>query len=310
MTTELVHATLRAALQWMDSVGASGSLRAAGTNPGALFFERGRLYFATVDGKPMSGAELAEADIDRTLWQEASTRPGARLNFVEELIAVGCERASIERFVRRRIEMAVATIGLESGPIQVGKGRHGFGSEISFSPRDVADLGDETDATGDRRATINEDSLVSLATVPAMSDVTVDGRTWNAITALLAPARYAEISQQIGLDSAAALTAELSARGLLTVIESHQPPDPWIESAPSERSPEQPLGEPRPVKASLFDEEPPAGGFDDETDEYVPDRVGRQAYAAMASMRAAASEPAPQEKARALRRLIEAVKGL
>ena len=302
MTTEVVHASLLEALRWIGAATSTGSLRVGGANPASLFFDHGRLYFATVDGYPMSGSELADASIDRGLWQQASTRPGAKLHFVDELVAVGCHRSSIERFIRNRLETAIATIGLHTGPVEVGKGRHGFGAAVSFRPDEVVDLG----SRGRLAPIANEDSLVSLATVSPTSTITIDGASWNSLTRIFAPARYAELSLRLGLDATADLTADLSARGLLNVVESHQPLDPFTQSSAPHN--DQPASRP-PVKASLFDDAP-AFGFDDDNDEYVPDKVGRQAYAAMASMRASAAEPPPQEKARALRRLIEAVKGL
>lgn len=307
MTTELVHSSLLKALRWIDSTNASGSLRVAGENPGALFFDQGRLYFATLDDTPMTGTELVDAGIDRGRWQMASTRPGARLRFVDELLAVGCDRSSIERFIVNRLTTAIDHIGLGSGPVQIGTGRHGFGAAVSFRPDQVAQI--DADVSLNRPA-INEDSLVSLGTVAASSSVTIDGRTWNSLTQLLTPARYAEISQRLGLDDTAALTLDLSTRGLLNVVESHQPADPWAETSVTVAEEDPPT--PTPLKASLFDDRPARVTIDDsdDSDEYVPDKVGRQAYAAMASMRASAAEPPPQDKARALRRLIEAVKGL
>jgi hypothetical protein len=317
MTTELVHASLLEALRWSGSEQATGSIRVEGSSSGSLFFDAGRLYFGMVDGSPMSGSELSTAGIDRGLWQEASTRQGARLNFVEELLAVGCDRLAIERFILNRLEMVIDRLGLQAGPVRVARGRHGFGAAISFAPHRLVELGDETPIEP-----IDDDSLISLASVAPTSSVTVDGETWNLLVGLFTPARFAEIGRELGRESALRLTSALSSRSLLTVIESHRPSDPWT-------MPRQGVDEGAPTaKPSLFDgpgtgsptdvtierdlgrsgAEYPAA--DEDNDEYVPDKVGRQAYAAMASMRASVAEPAPQDKARALRRLIDAVKGL
>jgi hypothetical protein len=316
---ELVHASLLDALRWIGSERATGSIKVEGSSSGSLFFDSGRLYFGMVDGSPMSGLELSSAGIDRGLWQEASTRQGARLNFVEELLTVGCARPSIERFILNRLEMVIDRLGLHTGPVRVARGRHGFGAAISFAPDRIVELGDPDPM---EHEPLDDDSLISLASVTPGSSVAVDGDTWNLLVGLFTPARYAEIARELGRESALKLTSALSSRSLLTVIESHGPSDPWA-------MPRQEVDERAPTaKPALFDRpdhrsptddaiapdlgpsrtEYPAA--DEDNDEYVPDKVGRQAYAAMASMRASVAEPAPQDKARALRRLIDAVKGL
>lgn len=309
MTAGLVHASLDEALRWVGSELPTGSLRVHGACPGSIFFDQGRLYFATVDNRPMSGADLADAGIDRTLWQRASTGADARLNFVTELLAAGCDRRAIERFVLHRLEKAIDEIGLESGPVEIGRGRHGFGAAISFSPAQLDCLAHHA---AQEQRTLEDDALVSLVTVNPTTSVSLDGRTWNALAQLFSPARFAEIREVLGSETAATLTAALTTRSLIGVVEPHRSEDPWRPPPPTAVSP------PRlpAAKPALFDDEPPAASIhaaaydDEDDDEYVPDRVGRQAYAAMASMRASVAEPPAPEKARALRRLIEAVKGL
>ncbi len=310
MASELAHASLTAALRWVESTGATGSMKVEGTRTGSLFFESGRLYFASVEGVAMSGSELADAGIDRTLWQSASQQPDARLNFVDELIGIGCPREAVERFVRRRLETTIELLTLSAGPVETSKGRHGFGTSVSFLPSEIVAIPRPSDPPLSR---VDDDALVSLANVHPQAVITLDGEAWNALTVLLSPARFVELVEELGAERARHLVTSLDAHDLVTVVRPQDASDRWVEQdaaridddTPSERS----LIDEPPAASTLFGERTAPEAQED--DEYVPDRVGRQAYAAMASMRASSrSEPPPQEKARALRRLIEAVRGL
>lgn len=311
MASELAHASLTAALRWVESTGATGSMKVEGSQTGSLFFESGRLYFASVEGVAMSGSELADAGIDRTLWQSASQQPDARLNFVDELMGIGCPRAAVERFVRRRLESTIELLTLSAGPVATSKGRHGFGTSVSFLPSEIVAIPGPSDPPLSR---VDDDALVSLANVHPQAVVTLDGEAWNALTVLLSPARFVELVEALGGERARHLVTSLDAHDLVTVVRPQDASDhrwaeekaaPLDDDTPSERS----LIDEPPAASTLFAEQAAPEAQDD--DEYVPDRVGRQAYAAMASMRASSrSEPPPQEKARALKRLIEAVRGL
>jgi hypothetical protein len=208
-------------------------------------------------------------------------------------------------------------------------GRHGFGTAISFAPSEVLAL-EETQPT--RPA---DDGLISLTSVPGMSTVEIDTSTWNAIAALIPPARFIELVEQIGESRATAAVDDLQRRNLASVIDPGHGAGSWGDDHSNDglddrdtgsiptRSPDtqshethreaihDPLPDGPPNRSTVFDEDGSATrSWSDDEEEYVPDQVGRQAYAAIASMRASRTDPPPQEKAHALRRLIEAVRGL
>ena len=300
----LTKAALIAALERIESTGTTGSLRIdTGDGGGALFFDRGRLYFGTIDGHALTTQELNDAGIDRSLWQAGAARPEARGNFVRELIALGCHRDAVARFVRNRLVLCLTTFAAaESGTFGPANGRHGFGTEVSFAPSELLpELLVDLD--------IHADTLVSLKRTRD-DEVTVDRDVWNTIVTMVTPQRFEELTKSVGATDTKHAIVSLEQRGLLTLIQSESQP---AERRRSEHQP--PTFAPKPVQSSPADwgaPEPHSAQDSTDTDdeEYVPDKVGRQTYATIASLRASRTEPPPQEKARALRRLIEAVRGL
>jgi hypothetical protein len=285
----------------------TGSLRFDGHDQVALFFDDGRLYFAVAGTRALTAQELAAAGIDHRLWQAAGGRPGAKGRFAEELLDLGCDRAAVERFVDARLAGCIAA--LRAGSIDGytrTSGRHGFGAAVSFG------VDRYLTTTSARFA---DDTLVSLDRDIA-SPVTLDVDTWNALAGLVAPMRFAELSDVLGTATATRTVSRLEHLGVVSIVSSHtadETPCHPAEDAPGEVAasatttyhPAEAPGE-RPIPSNPFD----SYDADDDYEEYVPERVGRQTYAAIASMRANRAEPPPQEKAHALRRLIEAVRGL
>jgi hypothetical protein len=287
---------LRELFEQLDTGAATGSLRLAGPETtGTLFFDSGRIYFAVIEGRALTPAELRAAGIDHVMWQQAGSRPGAKGRFAEELMALGCPRDAIERFVFSRVT-ALLDLLTDAAHVEAtsGSGRHGFGTAISIP------AGRFFEPT----AGFPEEMLVSLSRCHG-SEVTLDASIWNGIASLFAPMRFAELAESLGASAASALVHSLETRGLVDLVDGSAPTG---DGADVDVEAEAETGEVVPDTSS------PGGLFDrpedDEYEEYVPERVGRQAYAAIASMRASAAEAPPQEKAHALRRLIEAVRGL
>jgi hypothetical protein len=281
----------------------TGALRFAGQTPASLFFEAGRLYFAVSEGQALTAKELTAAGIDHTMWREAGRRPGARGNFAEELLDLGCDRSAVEQFVDSRLAACIAALRVT--PVDGftrSNGRHGFGTAVAF------DVDRYLIAWSARFA---DDTLVSLDRDIA-TPVTLDAPTWNALAGLVAPMRFAELAAILGADGADRTVSTLERLGLVSIVSSHTtggaPGEGTADTAPSfEGTHEAPgTSHGRPLPSSPFAND----DADDEYEDYVPERVGRQTYAAIASMRANRAEPPPQEKAHALRRLIEAVRGL
>jgi hypothetical protein len=186
-------------------------------------------------------------------------------------------------------------------------GRHGFGTAVAF----------EVDRyLIEPPARIPDDTLVSLIR-DVTAPVTIDAATWNALAGMVAPMRFAELADALGADTATRTVATFDRLGLVSIVSPHAPGEVPEESVaevqPSTRSPHEATAHGRPIPSSPFDNDAETAAkdaTDDDYEEYVPERVGRQTYAAIASMRANRAEPPPQEKAHALRRLIEAVRGL
>ncbi len=279
----------------------SGTVRFAGQSPASLFFEDGRLYFAVSDAQALTAKELAAAGIAHTLWQEAGGRPGAKGRFAEELMHLGCDRNAVERFVDARLAGCIAALrdGALDGYTR-GNGRHGFGASVTF---------DVDRYLSERPPRFADDTLISLDRSMS-SPVTIDATTWNALAGLVAPMRFAELSDVLGAAGAERAVSSLERLGLVSIVSSHTTGDAPSATTAEPPSPARSNETPEPTPAHPI----PSGMFADDTDddyeEYVPERVGRQTYAAIASMRANRAEPPPQEKAHALRRLIEAVRGL
>lgn len=270
----------------------TGAVRFSGSASGTLFLDHGLIYFAAIDGRPLTAVELANAGIEHRMWQEAGSRPGARGHFADELISLGCSVQAIESFVDERVTELVSTLRTEgAATVERTTARHGFGATVCLDPMRYV------------RAPVEAqpDTLISLDRISSPT-VTIDRVAWNAIASLVAPFRYAELAAAV--DDPAHALASLEQAGVITTVQSAAHTGEPVP-APDEE----------PVVCDQGDSEPPHELFPDEDDdyeEYVPDRVGRQAYAAIASMRASArtAEPSHGEKTHALRRLIEAVRGL
>lgn len=277
----------------------TGAVRFNGVASGTLFVDRGIIYFAAIDGRPLTAAELANAGIEHRMWQEAGSRPGARGHFADELMALGCPRHAIESFVDERIVELVSKIRTDGATsVDRTEARHGFGATVGLDPLRYV------------RSTVvpQPDTLISLDRTSAAT-VTIDRVAWNAIAELVAPFRYAELAAAV--EHPSQVVAALEQAGLITTVRSDTDGrDPDVDRPPA---PEVGAVEPEPgvptdsdLPRQLFPDD------DEDSEEYVPDRVGRQTYAAIASMRASAraAEPSHGEKTHALRRLIEAVRGL
>jgi hypothetical protein len=277
----------------------TGAVRFNGVASGTLFLDAGLIYFAAIDGRPLTAVELANAGIEHRTWQEAGGRPGARGHFADELMALGCPRHAIESFVHERVVELVSTIRTEGATSTDRTGaRHGFGATVGLDPLRYV------------RSTVvpQPDTLISLDRTSAAT-VTIDRIAWNAIAELVAPFRYAELAAAV--EHPAQVVAALEQAGLITTVRSDSDGRgldvdhaPAAEVGSMESEPEAPTDS--DIPRQLF------SGEDDDFEEYVPDRVGRQTYAAIASMRASAraAEPSHSEKTHALKRLIDAVRGL
>ncbi|MGF1665486.1 MAG: hypothetical protein ACFCVC_04355 [Acidimicrobiia bacterium] len=285
----------------------TGSIRFAGPDPTSLFFDDGRLYFAVSGAQALTAQELATAGIDHRLWQEAGGRPGAKGKFAEELLDLGCDRRAVERFVDARLAASIATLRASAvDGYTRSSGRHGFGAAIAFEVERYLP---------EASARFADDTLISLDR-DVTSPVTLDAATWNALAGLVAPMRFAELSDVLGASAATSTVGRLERLGVVSIVSSHtagdEPDEPAKDAVVDDLASSGTQGD----RAGTSSDRPiPSNPFkpydaDDDYEEYVPERVGRQTYAAIASMRANRAEPPPQEKAHALRRLIEAVRGL
>lgn len=303
---------LKQLLTSVESESASGSVTFEGDVAGSMFFDSGRIYFAVLDGHPLTVDELTAAGIDQTMWQRAGEQPRARGQFAEELMALGCAKDAIERFILERISTCVKAIGEANRVTMVrGTGRHGFGSIVSF------DAGRFLPPVPSTSIQYTDEILVSLSRTDRRH-LTLDGEIWNALITLIPPMRFAEVSKALGTTAAGDMLRALEGAGIVTLVSPPQAPNEPTNGTTDEPTNQQVSSEPAVSVPGPADEpEPPItpnpfawSDTEEEYEEYVPERVGRQAYAAMASMRASRAEPPPHERAHALRRLIEAVRGL
>lgn len=223
-------------------------------------------------------------------------------------MALGCPREAIERFIVDRITTCLKAIGEANRVTMVrGTGRHGFGSSVSF------EAGQFLAAVPSPSSEYTDEILVSLSRTDRRH-LTLDGEIWNALITLIPPMRFAEVSKALGSTAAGDMVRALEGAGIVTLVSPPQAAsEPAAEPAAEQWSGSESV---ESLSGSADDSEPPGpnpfawSDTEEEYEEYVPERVGRQAYAAMASMRASRVEPPPHERAHALRRLIEAVRGL
>lgn len=320
------------ALSWVGLTSATGSLKVDASTGGTVFFDKGEIYYATVDDRPLRMAELEQAGITQSQWRQASQRPNAKVDFGAELLAIGVPRSRIEQFITSRIVEAVKGLAaLETGTFEVLQGRHGFGLTFSVDVKEILEIvGGEREISS--RQVADDDTIVFSRT--ATGNVVLNPVQWSVLASLVSSTDYATMQRLSDANSALSLIEHLEGLGLAKV-ESHTspsvPPSPSSWWAPGDDDIDTAstyenstwADESLDTSVGSFKEIVPNQGVSDQDlpqrehdtrkrdDAHLFDGLdiapGKAAYEDIARLRAIQY---PDVKAGAIRKLIEAVRGL
>jgi hypothetical protein len=181
-------------------------LRGAGkTGRGAVYFQKGEVYYAYSRGADNLGNALVKSGIvTANDWKAASAQAGAKRTVGEILINKGVDRTRLEDFLRERIEEAVFDLfRWEQGRFDFRKGEsHAIGPIVSL---EVEPLIQEAQRRLDEWETIKE-SIPSVESVLRLVrelpeehlEVNLTREDWRVVSCIDGQRRVVDVAEALG----------------------------------------------------------------------------------------------------------------